>query len=345
MDNIRNRYPAVMQIGQYNIAGAVLLAPMAGVTDRPFRILCRRLGAALAASEMVASNPALRETRQSRLKRDHNGEPSPRVVQIAGAEPAVMADAARFNVDQGAEIIDINMGCPAKKVNRKLAGSALLSDEALVERILVSVVNAVDVPVTLKIRSGPTATERNAVRIARLAEDAGIAALALHGRTRDQHYRGDAEHQTLAAVRRAIGIPLIGNGDIGTPAQARRLIETTGCDAVMIGRAAQGRPWIFREIQHFIDTGERLPPPPADDIQIWMVEHLRALHAFYGPVQGVRVARKHIGWYLQGLPGGEPWRRSLMRVERADDQLSLAAEAITAVTSATAAMTVDESAH
>jgi len=332
VDNIGNRYPAAMHIGPHKIEGTVFLAPMAGVTDRPFRILCRRLGAALAASEMVASNPALRETRQSRLKRDHRGEPSPRVVQIAGADPDMMAEAARFNVDQGADIVDINMGCPAKKVNRKLAGSALLSDEALVARILAVVVDAVDVPVTLKIRTGPSADHRNALRIARLAEDTGIAALALHGRTRDQQYRGEAEHETLAAVRQAIDIPLIGNGDITRPAAARRLIETTGCDAVMIGRAAQGRPWIFREAQHFIDTGEFLPPPAPDDIQRWMLGHLQALHDFYGSVQGVRVARKHIGWYLQGLPGGEAWRRQLMGVEQADRQLSLAAEAITAVT-------------
>ncbi|MEX0386255.1 tRNA dihydrouridine synthase DusB [Spiribacter onubensis] len=321
-----------MYIGPHKIDGRVFLAPMAGVTDRPFRILCRRLGAALAASEMVGSNPALRETRKSRLKRDHRGEPSPRVVQIAGADPRVMAEAARFNVDHGAEIIDINMGCPAKKVNRRLAGSALLADEPLVARILSAVVGAVDVPVTLKIRTGPSAEQRNAVRIARIAEDAGIDALALHGRTRDQHYRGEAEHQTLAAVRRAINIPLIGNGDITGPADARRLLEVTGCDAVMIGRAAQGRPWIFREVQHFIETGSVLPPPAPGDVQRWMLGHLQALHAFYGPGQGVRVARKHIGWYLQALPGGDAWRRRLMRVERADEQLSLAAEAITAVT-------------
>ncbi|MEX0430582.1 tRNA dihydrouridine synthase DusB [Spiribacter insolitus] len=335
-----------MQIGPHKIEGVVFLAPMAGVTDRPFRVLCRRLGAALAASEMVASNPALRETRKSRLKRDHRGEPSPRVVQIAGADPGTMAEAARFNADQGAEIIDINMGCPAKKVNRKLAGSALLADEVLVGRILDAAVAAVDVPVTLKIRTGPSADQRNAVRVARIAEKAGIAALALHGRTRDQHYRGEAEHQTLAAVRQVIDIPLIGNGDITTPAEARRLLERTGCDAVMIGRAAQGRPWIFREAQHFIDTGERLPPPAAAEIQAWMLGHLRALHEFYGPVQGVRVARKHIGWYLQGLPGGEAWRRELMGVDQADRQLSLAAEAIAAVTGCVdPAQPVVESAH
>ncbi len=294
---------------------------MAGVTDRPFRLLARRLGAALAASEMVASNPALRDTRKSRLKRDHTGEPSPRVVQIAGAQARVMADAARFNVDQGAEIIDINMGCPAKKVCQRAAGSALLADEPLVANILDAVVAAVDVPVTLKIRTGPTAERRNAVRIARLAESAGIAALALHGRTRDQLYRGEAEHETLAAVREAISIPLIGNGDIDSAEKARTLMQSTGCDAVMIGRAAQGRPWIFREIQHFLDTGCHLGAPSAEAINGWLVEHLHALHAFYGEHQGVRIARKHIGWYLKDTPNGEAKRRALMGVEDAATQI------------------------
>ena len=319
-----------MQIGEYPITGQVLLAPMAGVTDRPFRLLARELGAALAASEMVASNPALRDTRKSRLKRDHTGEPSPRVVQIAGADPHTMADAARFNVAQGAQIIDINMGCPAKKVCQRLAGSALLADEPLVEAILHTVVNAVDVPVTLKIRTGPSADQRNAVRIAQCAQSAGISALALHGRTRDQLYKGQAEHHTLAAVRQVIDIPLIGNGDIHTPEQARGLIDQTGCDAVMIGRAAQGRPWIFREIQHYLDTGEHLAPPSSEAVCQWMLSHLRALHTFYGEVQGVRIARKHIGWYLQGLPGGEAWRAQLVAINEADEQLRAAKAAILA---------------
>ena len=320
-----------MQIGSHQINGRCFLAPMAGVTDRPFRILCRQLGAALAASEMVASNPALRDTRKSRLKADHRGEPSPRVVQIAGADPAMLADAARFNVRNGAEIIDINMGCPAKKVCNRMAGSALLADEDLVERILNTVVDAVDVPVTLKIRTGPSAQRRNAVRIARLAEAAGIAALAVHGRTRDQHYRGHAEYDTLRAVREAVDLPLIGNGDIDGPQRAAQVLDETGCDAVMIGRAAQGRPWIFAEINHYLRTGEPLPSLPAAQIRDWMVGHLRALHEFYGEPQGVRVARKHIGWYLKGLPGGEPWRQRLMQLESGAEQLDLAARALLAL--------------
>ena len=320
-----------MKIGPYSIQGQVLLAPMAGVTDRPFRMLCRRLGAALAASEMVASNPLLRETRKSRLKRDHRGEDAPRVVQIAGAEPAMMAEAARFNVEHGAQIIDINMGCPAKKVCNKMAGSALLADVPLVEQILHAVTEAVDVPVTLKIRTGPARDQRNAVEVARIAEAAGIQALALHGRTRDQHYQGEAEHETLAAVRDAISIPLIGNGDIQTPQQARALIASSGCDAVMIGRAAQGRPWIFREIQHYLDTGEQLPSPGIEQIRHWMLGHLRELHAFYGEQQGLRIARKHIGWYLKNLPGSESWRQALVRVESAEDQLAMVSSAIRAL--------------
>lgn len=329
-----------MQIGPYTIQGQVLLAPMAGVTDRPFRILCRRLGAALAASEMVASNPALRETRKSKLKRDHSGEPSPRVVQIAGAEPEMMAEAARYNVDQGAQIIDINMGCPAKKVCNKMAGSALLADEPLVARILDSVVAAVDVPVTLKIRTGPTLTRRNAVEIARIAEAAGIQALALHGRTRDQHYKGEAEHHTLAEVRNATTFPLIGNGDIQTPEDAQALIRTSGCDAVMIGRAAQGRPWIFREIQHYLDTGETLPPPGIEEVRTLMLGHLRELHRFYGEHQGLRIARKHIGWYLKVLPGSEPWRQALVRVETASEQLEQVSAAIAALAEQSSASAV-----
>ncbi len=329
-----------MEIGPYRIQGQVLLAPMAGVTDRPFRMLCRRLGAALAASEMVASNPALRETRKSQLKRDHSGEPSPRVVQIAGAEPAMMADAARYNVEQGAQIIDINMGCPAKKVCNKMAGSALLADEPLVGRILDAVVAAVDVPVTLKIRTGPTASQRNAVVIARMAEAAGIKALALHGRSRDQHYKGVAEHETLAEVRQATSIPLIGNGDVQTPEDAKDLLHRSGCDAVMIGRAAQGRPWIFREIQHYLDTGERLPSPSIEEIQTLMLGHLRELHAFYGEQPGLRIARKHIGWYLKNLPGSEPWRQALVRVESASEQLDQVAAAIAALAEGASASAV-----
>ena len=325
-----------MKIGSYVIRGNVFLAPMAGVTDRPFRSLCRRLGAALAASEMVASNPALRNTRKSRLKSDHRGETAPRVVQIAGAEPALLADAARYNVANGAQIIDINMGCPAKKVCNRMAGSALLADEPLVAAILDAVVAAVDVPVTLKIRTGPSQERRNAIQIARIAEAAGIAALAVHGRTRDQQYRGEAEHYTLRAIRETVSIPLIGNGDITSARDAARVMHDTGCDAVMVGRAAQGRPWIFREIQHYLDTGSECPPPTRDDIRGWMLHHLAALHAFYGEPQGVRVARKHIGWYLKGIPGGEAWRQRLVRVESAAEQLALAGQAISASAAARA---------
>ena len=325
-----------MKIGPYSLDGAVLLAPMAGVTDRPFRILCRQLGAALAASEMLAANPALQDTRKSRLKRNHEGEPSPRVVQIAGAEPAQVAQAARFNVDEGAEIIDINMGCPAKKVCRKMAGSALLADEPLVARILEAVVAAVDVPVTLKIRTGPSPDRRNAAQIARLAEKIGIAALTVHGRTRDQHYRGHAEYDTLKAVRDAIDIPLIGNGDINDPMKARWVIEEIGCDAVMIGRAAQGQPWIFRQIQHFLHTGTLLDTPTPDQITSWMTQHITGVHELYGPQQGVKVARKHLGWYLQGQPDGLRWRKALMQVEASDQQIEMARHAVNAVACAVA---------
>ena len=324
-------YDACMQIGPYALQGKVLLAPMAGVTDRPFRMLCRRLGAALAASEMVASNPALRNTRKSRLRIDHRGEPSPRVVQIAGADPALLADAARYNVAQGAEIIDINMGCPAKKVCHQMAGSALLADEPLVARLLDAVAAAVEVPVTLKIRTGPDPQRRNAVRIARLAQAAGISALAIHGRTRDQHYKGQAEYDTIRAVRDAVTIPIIANGDIDSPQKAARILEETGCDAVMVGRAAQGRPWIFREIQHYLDTGSRYPSLSAGAIRAVMLKHLRDLHDFYGEHQGVRIARKHIGWYLKSALGGEAWRQQLVRVEAADEQLGMVDEALAAL--------------
>lgn len=325
-----------MKIGPYPLNGIALLAPMAGVTDRPFRILCRQLGAAMAASEMVGSNPALRDTRKSRLKRNHEGEPSPRVVQIAGADPQMLAGAARFNVAEGAEIIDINMGCPAKKVCRKLAGSALLADEPLVARLLDAVVAAVDVPVTLKIRTGPSADRRNAVKIACLAQTAGIAAITVHGRTRDQHYQGEAEYDTLKAVRDAVTLPLIGNGDIADPARACQVMTETGCDAVMIGRAAQGKPWIFRQIQHYYETGKRLPPPSAEQISEWMHQHITGIYALYGEEQGVRIARKHLGWYLQGQPDGQRWRKPLMQIECGEAQLKMARDAISALADAAA---------
>ncbi len=314
-----------MRIGHYQIKGKAVLAPMAGVTDRPFRVLCRKLGAAMAASEMLASDPGLRNSRKSLLRADHKGEPEPRIIQIAGAVPEHMAEAARYNANRGAQVIDINMGCPAKKVCNRLAGSALLGDEGLVRDILDAVVKAVGIPVTLKIRTGTDRANRNGVRIAELAEDAGIQALAVHGRTRTDAYRGQAEHDTARAIRRAISLPLIVNGDIDSPRKAADVLERTGADAVMIGRAAQGRPWIFREINYYLETGRLLPGPPADEIRDIFLEHLRHLHAFYGLRQGIRVARKHIGWYLGGRPDGEAMRRVLVRVNDADEQLRLAA--------------------
>jgi tRNA-dihydrouridine synthase B len=289
----------LLQIGSHRIEPAVILAPMAGVTDRPFRSLCRRLGAGLVVSEMTTSDPTLWDTDKSRLRRDHAGESEPISVQIAGYDPQMMADAARANVDNGAQIIDINMGCPAKKVCKVDAGSALMRDEAKVAAILAAVVNAVDVPVTLKIRTGWAREHRNGLRIARIAEDSGIAALAVHGRTREDRYEGAAEYQTIAAIRDAIRIPLIANGDIDSPQKARAVLKETGASAVMIGRAAQGRPWIFREIAHYLATGELLAPPSHFEKRRWMLEHLDELYAFYGERRGVRVARKHIQWYCE----------------------------------------------
>jgi tRNA-dihydrouridine synthase B len=312
-----------MRIANHTLPNNLALAPMAGVTDRPFRVLCKSLGAGMAASEMVASNPALRNSRKSRLKADHAGEPEPRIIQIAGAEPEWMAEAARHNVSQGAQIIDINMGCPAKKVCNKVAGSALLSDEGLVREILQATVEAVPVPVTLKIRTGPSPERRNGVRIAELAQQLGIQALAVHGRTRADAYRGQAEYDTIRAICSTVTIPVLANGDIRTSEQAAGVLEYTGAAGVMIGRAAQGRPWLFREIGHYLKTGWHLPPPPVDEIREIMLGHLRALHAFYGERQGVRVARKHIGWYLAEQPGGEDMRRRLVRVQSAQEQLSL----------------------
>ncbi|MEZ5445990.1 MAG: tRNA dihydrouridine synthase DusB [Gammaproteobacteria bacterium] len=312
-----------MRIGPYTVASRAVLAPMAGVTDRPFRQLCRGLGAGLTVSEMVSANPLLRDTIRSRLRTDHRGEPGPRVVQIAGAEPALLADFARYNADRGAQIIDINMGCPAKKVCNRMAGSALLHDERLVARILETVVGAVDVPVTLKIRTGPDPARRNAVTIARIAQAAGIRSLAVHGRTRACAFRGHAEYDTIAAIKAAVGIPVIANGDIRTPAQARAVLEHTGADAVMIGRAAQGNPWIFGEINHFLATGATLAPPSPPEIGAVLAEHLRRLYDFYGEQQGPRIARKHLGWYLHRVPGGEALWQSVNRVESAELQLTL----------------------
>ncbi len=310
-----------LSIGNQQIAAPTILAPMAGITDLPFRHLCRAFGAGMTVSEMVTADTRLWHTAKSRLRLPHAGEPEPRVVQIAGGDPAMLANAARENARMGAQIIDINMGCPAKKVCKKAAGSALLQDEALVAEILAAVVAAVDIPVTLKIRTGPTPQYRNGVAIARLAEDAGISALAVHGRTRACKFEGEAEYDTAAAIVEAVAIPVFVNGDIDSPQKARAVLDHTGAAAVMIGRAAQGRPWLFREINHFLATGQRLPPPQLEEIHATLSGHVRALHAHYGDYPGVRIARKHVGWYLQTLPGGDALRRRFNTLEEPGLQL------------------------
>jgi len=309
-------------IGPYRLPSNVLLAPMAGVTDRPFRMLCRRFGAGLAASEMLSADVRLWDTPKSRRRMDHSGEPSPRVVQIAGFDPSMMADAARRNVEAGAQIIDINMGCPAKKVCNRLAGSALLQDEALVAQILHSVVQAVAVPVTLKTRTGWDRNHKNAVRVARIAEDCGIQALAIHGRTRADLYQGDAEHGTVTAVKASVKIPVFANGDIDSPERARQVLSETGCDGVMIGRAAQGRPWIFDDVNFFLEHGESRAVLALEKVRAIMRAHLEDLYAFYGDETGVRVARKHLSWYFRQHPGHEALRNRLVRIETPDEQLS-----------------------
>ena len=312
-----------MQIGPYTIETPLALAPMVGVTDRFFRKLCRSLGAGYTVSEMLAANPALRETRKARMRGDFVGETRPIAVQIAGSEPRWMADAARYNVDRGAEIIDINMGCPAKKVCRKLAGSALLSHPGQVREILQAVVAAVDVPVTLKIRTGPSPQERNGVEIARMAESEGIAALAVHGRTRSDRFKGEAEYETIRAICRAVQIPVFANGDILSPVRAVEVLDYTGADGLMIGRAAQGNPWIFREIKTYLETGRIPAAPSAEEVHEVMTLHLRQLHHSYGESTGVRVARKHIGWYLESRENADETRHSLMRAKTADEQFDI----------------------
>ena len=313
-----------MKIGAYVLSeldkAAVFVAPMAGITDRPFRRLARRYGAALAVSEMVSARPELRSSRKTRLRLDHAGEPGPISVQIAGSDPQMLAEAARFNADRGAQIIDINMGCPAKKVCNVAAGSALLSDEGLVARIVETVVAAVDVPVTVKIRTGPDRQRRNAVRIAHIVEAAGAQMLAIHGRTRACMFEGEAEYDTIAEVKARIGIPVVANGDISTPEQAQAVLERTGADAIMVGRAAQGRPWLFREITHYLATRERLSPPSACERAAVLVEQLDGLYDLYGDEQGTRVARKHIGWAVRGLPGGEGLRSAVNGITTARAQ-------------------------
>lgn len=312
-----------MQIGTLRIDPPLALAPMAGVTDKPFRQLCKRLGAGLAVSEMTASDPRLWSTRKSLHRMDHAGEPDPVSVQIAGFDPVRLADAARYNVAHGAQLIDINMGCPAKKVCNAWAGSALLADEPLVARICRAVVEAVEVPVTLKIRTGQTPEQRNALSIARIAEACGIAALAVHGRTRSQKYEGFAEYDTIAAVKASVSIPVFANGDVGSPAKAREVLDYTRADALMIGRAAQGRPWIFREIAHFLATGELLPEPDIAEVRDILLGHLDALYAFYGEGAGVRIARKHLGWYAKDRPENAAFRAVANAAESAHEQRRL----------------------
>ena len=315
-----------MHIGPYQLSNKLVLAPMAGVTDLPFRKLCRSLGAGMAVSEMVSSNSLLWGSDKTKRRASHEGETDPKSVQIMGTEPAMMAEAAKYNADSGAQIIDINMGCPAKKVCNVLAGSALMKDEKLVGEILSAVVEAVDTPVTLKIRTGWDHENRNAVNIARIAEDAGIQSLAIHGRTRADQYRGDAEYDTIADVKSRIAIPVIANGDIKTPEKAKFVLDYTNADAVMIGRAAQGRPWIFREIEHFLNTGEHLPEPSVAEIRDIMLGHLDNLYIFYGEFTGVCVARKHISWYSKGQSHGGAFRDAVCRVNTIDEQLSMTHE-------------------
>lgn len=309
-----------MQIGPYLLPNRLILAPMAGVTDRPFRRLCRNLGAGLVVSEMVTADTRLWHSRKTRWRLDHDGEPGPVTVQIAGGEPQMLAEAARANADQGAQIIDINMGCPAKKVCKRAAGSALLSDPELVARILDAVVAAVDVPVTLKIRTGPDRDHRNAVAIARLAEQAGIRSLAIHGRTRADRFTGEAEFDTLRAVVQAVSLPVIANGDIDSPQKAQQILETTGASGIMIGRAAQGNPWIFQDTVHYLEQGRLPPAPRVENVHQTVQSHLAELHEFYGEYSGVRIARKHLGWYTRHLPGGEEFRRGFNKLEKAGQQ-------------------------
>jgi tRNA-dihydrouridine synthase B len=315
-----------MHIGPHLIDPPVILAPMAGVTDKPFRQLCKRLGAGLAVSEMTTSDARLWDTPKSRWRMDHVGEPAPISVQIAGYDPQQLAEAARFNVDHGADIIDINMGCPAKKVCKVDAGSALMRDEALVARILDAVVAAVTVPVTLKIRTGWCQAVKNGPVIAQIAQNAGIAALAVHGRTREQMYEGEAEYQTIAEIKSRLSIPVLANGDVDSPQKALEVLRLTGCDGVLVGRAAQGRPWIFREIAHFLATGRRLPAPADAEIAAIMLGHLQALYAFYGEHQGSRIARKHLGWYARTRADGESFRRDVVAFDNAQAQFDYTAQ-------------------
>jgi len=315
---------SVMRIGPYQLPNNLALAPMAGVTDLPFRLLCRRMGAGIAAGEMLTCDVRLWHTEKSRRRMDHSGEAEPRVVQIAGGDPQMMVEAAQRNVDAGAQIIDLNMGCPAKKVCNKAAGSALMKDEPLVRQILEAVVKAVNVPVTLKMRTGWDTNHRNAVAIARMAQDIGIQALAIHGRTRACMYQGNAEYETIRAVKQSVAIPIFANGDIDSPHKARAVLEQTGADGLMIGRSAQGRPWIFREIAAFLRDGIVLPEPSVAEVRDIMLAHLRDLHVFYGEETGVRVARKHIDWYAKGRATALAFRHAVMQAADTSTQLERA---------------------
>ena len=318
-----------MQIGPITLPNGLFAAPMAGVTDRPFRQLCKRLGAGYAVSEMVTSRKDLWHSLKTSRRADHQGEAAPIAVQIAGTDAQMMAEAAAHNIDRGAQIIDINMGCPAKKVCNKWAGSALMQDEPLALEIIEAVVAACaphNVPVTLKMRTGWCDAERNAVRIARAAEVAGVAMVTVHGRTREQGYKGFAEYDTVAAVKAALRIPVVANGDIDSPEKARHVLAATGADAIMIGRAAQGRPWIFREIAHFLATGEHLAAPSVLQAKAWLLEHLHDHYGLYGEYAGVRTARKHIGWTVRALPGGDAFRAEMNLLESCDTQVRAVTE-------------------
>ncbi len=314
---------SVLKIGNYTLPNNLIVAPMAGVTDRPFRELCLRYGAGMAVSEMMSSNPKVWNTSKSLQRMVHEGESGIRSVQIAGADPQLMAQAAQVSVENGAQIIDINMGCPAKKVNKKLAGSALLQYPEIIKQILTAVVKAVDVPVTLKTRTGWDTDNKNCVEVAKMAEQCGIQALALHGRTKACMYNGDAEYDSIRAVKNAISIPVIANGDIDSPEKAKYVLEYTGADALMIGRPAQGKPWIFNQIQHFLNTGEHLPPLPTEEVQAILIGHVQALHEFYGEFLGPRIARKHVGWYLKEHDQAGEFRRIFNAIEDANQQLDV----------------------
>ncbi len=310
-----------MHIGNFQLDNPLILAPMAGVTDQPFRQLCKQLGAGMTVSEMITADPRLWNSKKSRLRRVHQGEVGIRSVQIAGTEPEIMALAAQHNVEHGAQVIDINMGCPAKKVCKKAAGSALLQDPKLVASILEAVVNSVEVPVTLKIRTGQDHERRNGIEIAQIAEESGVKALAIHGRTRADKFMGEAEFETIAKIKQSVSIPIIANGDIDTPEKAKKVLDYTRADGLMIGRAAQGKPWIFREIWHYLQTGEYLAAPDWQEIQQILLQHIQGLYQLYGEVMGPRIARKHVSWYLQEQADGKEFRRTFNKIEDGTTQI------------------------